>query len=129
MPKVTPTWMIICWAAPATPRSASSTAWATVDAIAGFERPMATPARARPPTMTRGAVPSRIVAIHSIDSTMSPPPSMPVTRSPVRATTRPARGPAMAKAIGRAVDTSPVRVSSKPSTFCIMSGVRMKLPM
>ena len=43
IPSTTPSWVIICWKAPATPRSRSSTALAMLAASAGDEQPRPTP--------------------------------------------------------------------------------------
>ena len=47
MPATTPTWLIVCEAAPATPRSRLSTALATLAIIAGAQAPMPMPDRMR----------------------------------------------------------------------------------
>ena len=59
MPITTPTWLTICWVAPAMPRSRSSTALAMAAAMAGDDAPMPSPDRARAPTTTQVAVARR----------------------------------------------------------------------
>ena len=57
MPTTTPSWVIICWMAPATPRSRSSTALAMLAASDGDEQPRPMPDRASDPMMTRSDEP------------------------------------------------------------------------
>src|SRR4051812_5767086 len=111
MPKTTPTWITICCEAPAIPRSASSTDTVTLVASGGMAIPMPTPARASAPMIISTDEPVPRVAIHARASVTHAAPPAAARRDPSRMTTRPAAGPAIENASGRAMLTRPVLVA------------------
>jgi hypothetical protein len=111
IPITTPSCVIICWKAPATPRSRSSTALAMLAASAGDAQPIPAPDSAREPMITRSEDPGATLESASIEAMMHSEPTSADARSPTRMATYPAKGPAMAKVSGRAIIRPPTRVS------------------
>ena len=84
MPATAPNWDTICWAAPMTPRSRSSTALAMLEAIAGSVAPAPMPDKARDITINRSVVLGDTRDIPIIDDAMARVPNVAALRSPVR---------------------------------------------
>ena len=87
IPATTPTWVISCWVAPATPRSSSSTALATVAAIDGADAPSPIPESASESTTQWSPAPGVTWARPTIDTVTALAPKMPADRSPTRSAT------------------------------------------
>ena len=80
----TPTWLTICWNAPAMPRSCSSTALAMAVDIAGDAEPMPRPDRATAKMMNKSRDAASTWERASIDSVIEVAPNIAARRSPTR---------------------------------------------
>ncbi len=79
----TPSCVIICWKAPATPMSRSSTELTMLAANEGDEQPRPMPDRASAPTITRSEEPGATVDSATIEATTKVEPATAEVRSPI----------------------------------------------